>query len=254
MSTVKNLPRIRCLITAWPLIVALGAGPAQAATVTNSMTNIVTVADACDVVAIGMDFGVMTPGGQTLLPAVALLQGNTDTNATAPNADTGHPDAGADGSGGTDPDSTGSTNDDDLTINTGLPLIQGAVNTLLTNILATALGSGALPGIVVACTVAPTDVTLTSEGGQSVSLDELATTTFSGTMSGVGGGAGVANELDYELQLLGAVPDVSAITGTIAGFTIFAYTVTTGSILADQTGNDVVPGFYTDAAIATVEF
>lgn len=135
-------------LTAASLFAATGAAHAQ--TVTDTMTNIATVADACDVVAIGVDFGIVPlPIPPTGVPGVApnILPGTT-----------GHPGAGADAGGS-------------LTL------------------LGIAVPFAATPGVYVACTSAPISIGMSGSGGSlplPVGLGP-ATGPFTSTMTGTGG-------------------------------------------------------------------
>jgi hypothetical protein len=226
------------LKTAAASAAVLMAAQAQAGSATNTMTNIVTVADACDVAAVGVDFGITT----FPLPGTGVT--SVVTNTTAGNAiqgNTGIPGAAADGGAG-----------DALSLTTPL----GAVNTVLNTALSTltSLGLGTLPGVYVVCTTTPTSITLTS-GANTVSLGtstSLYTGTFSSKMSGTGGGASGSNQIDYSLALTGT-PVATAVAGLPISIFAGAYLVT-GTIPASQTGTTVVPGTYSDVATATVNF
>lgn len=214
------------------------AAQANAGSVTNTMTNIVTVADACDVAAVGVDFGITTfpLPGTGLISAIA----NTSTG-NAITGNTGAPGAGADGGAG-----------DALSLTTPLGAVNGVITTALSTL--TGLGLGTLPGVYVVCTTSPTSITLTS-GANTVSLGtstSLYTGTFSSKMSGSGGGASGSNQISYSLALTGT-PVSTAVVGLPVNIFTGAYLVT-GTIPASQTGNTVVPGTYSDTATATVNF
>ena len=211
----------------------------HAETETNTMTNIVTVADACDIVAIGVDFGITAAP----IPLTGIL--SIATNTATGNALTGnatHPDAASDGGAG---------NDDQLSLATPIGALNGLIGTVLSTVV------NALPGVYVACTVNPTLITLTSSAPGSIpfelpiSLGDAPIGTFAGKMAGVGNGASGANTVDYTLTFLGA-PVSTAIEGFPVALFIGAYTAT-GLVPATQTGT-VVPGSYTDVATAQVDF
>lgn len=243
----------KTLFTASTLVLALSSSMATAGTATNTMTNIVTLADACDIVAIGLDFGISSapipPGG---ILATALQANTTAGNLITGN--TSHPDAASDG---------GAQNDDELTLITPLGALTGVVSSALSVVV------GAVPGVHVACTTSPTSVSLTSSTGSTpfqlyqaltpppLSVGTLAGApvgTFSGTMTGVGGGASATNTINYELTFTGVSLAVGGtnLPGLPAIF-VGEYLVLGGAIPGTQTGT-VVPGFYSDVATAQVDF
>lgn len=217
--------------------ISLGA---QADTLTNTMTNIVTVVDSCDIVAVGVDFGLVGAA----IPTAGIS--SVVANSSAGNLITGnttHPNAAADGDAG---------NDDVLTLSTGISALDSAISTVLSTVV------GTVPGIYVACTTTPSAITVTSSGAGATSYS-LPTTlstapvgTMAGKLTGVGGGAGASNTVDYTMVYAGA--PVSSDPGNLGLVNLYvaAYTVT-GLISATQTGT-VVPGFYADAAVAQVDF
>lgn len=223
----------------------LVAASMNASAVTNTMTNIVTLADACDVAAIGTDFGVLSApipaGGVNNVITANTATGNAITGNTA------HPDAGADGGAG---------NDDTLTLNTPIATLNTALAAILDPLTAQAL---TVPGVYVACTTTPASITL--EGprvtGGSVSFTTTTTAGSAGPvvtsiMDGVGGGAvATTNQVNYQLDFTETVvsQDVLGLVNLFTG--VFT---SIGSIPGDQTGNTVVAGNYTDVLTATVEF
>ena len=219
------------------------APQSHAATATNTMTNIVTLADACDIVAIGLDFGISSAP----IPASGIIATALQPNSTVGNLVTGnasHPDAGADGGAG---------NDDELALVTPI----GALNGVLTAALTLVVGN--VPGVHVACTTTPTSISVTSSGAGATpyqlptALLGVPAGNFVGRMAGVGGGASAANTVDYNLTFLGTPVNVNTgITGLPALF-LGEFAVVLGTIPGTQSGT-VVPGFYTDAALAVVEF
>jgi hypothetical protein len=217
--------------------VSLYATAANAGSVTNTMTNIVTVSDACDIVAVGVDFGLIG------FPIGSSGVTSTIANTALGNAVTGNtsnPDAGKDGGAG---------NDDVLSLSTPLASVSTSLNSLLSSINVTA------PGVYVACTVSPTNISVTSaaSGATAYSLPTnlLATPSgkFNGQMTGIGGGATSSNAISYTLSFTGAplsasIPPLSIFTASFPA---------TGNIPATQTGT-VVPGYYGDVAVARVDF
>lgn len=213
---------------------------AHADSLTNTMTNIVTVVDSCDIVAVGVDFGVVGAA----IPAAGIS--SVVANSSAGNLITGnttHPNAAADDGAGTD---------DVLTLNTGISALDGAISTVLSTVV------GNVPGIYVACTTTPTAITVTSTGSGATTYN-LPTTlaaapvgTMAGKMAGVGGAATASNTVDYTMVFAGApvVSDPGSLG--LVNLYVAAYTVT-GLISATQSGS-VVPGFYADAAVAQVDF
>ena len=218
----------------------LAAGSASAGTETNTLTNIVTVADACDIVAVGVDFGITT--APIAAAGVTSIAPNTTTGNTA-TANTSHPDAAADGGAG---------NDDELTITTPVAALNALISPLLSAVATTA------PGVYVACTTTPTAISVLSASAGAVAFDLPVTVggtpsgTYAGKMEGVGGGAAAANTIDYTLTFAGT-PTSTALGG---GFSIDLFVgafLATGTIPGVQTGT-VVPGYYTDIATAQVDF
>lgn len=213
----------------------LVAAQANAGSVTNTMTNIVTVADACDIVATGVDFGITTiPMPAAGVPSVLA---NTATgNAVTGNAGL-NPSAGADGGAA-----------DALDLTTPVAAVNTVINGLLSSI------NVSVPGVYVVCTTSPTSITLTS-GANTLSLGTAISAfsgTFSSKMTGVGGGASGSNAISYNLTIVG-----TPVSTAVAGLPVNVFTaafVATGLIPASQTGNTIVPGYYSDTATATVNF
>ena len=211
------------------------AGGVHAQTETNTMTNIVTVMDACDIVATGVDFGM------TVLPIPSVGIPSMVANTAVGNAMTGnagvHPGASRDGGV-----------DDTFELLTPV----SAVNTVIN----TAIGSvnvGA-PGVYVVCTTTPTSITLRS-GASVLALPTTATAftgTFNGNMTGVGGGAGAGHSLSYALSLVGT-PVSTAVVGTPVNVFVAAFAAV-GLIPGAQGSNSMVPGYYSDTATAQVDF
>ena len=225
------------------------AGNAQAASQTNVMNNIVTLADACDIVAIGIDFGVKSAP----IPASGYAAQVT-TNTTTGNLLTGntaHPKAAADSASTGD----GTTGNNSLALLTGVSALDAAVSTVLSTVI------GGLPGVYVACTTTPTSITLVSTASGSTpysfptTLGALPSGTFSGKMTGVGQGAGATNTVDYNITFAGTAVNTAITGGAALGLpSLFIAPFTAiGSIPGTQTGT-VVPGQYWDGAIATVNF
>ena len=234
---------LRCVSVLGALALAMPAGQALAQSASNTMTNIAEVVDACDIVAIGIDFGEIpaSVGASAFVPSATA-----NTPLAVQNDD--HPNSAADGPG----------NDDDLSIAlTGIGPVDTAVSALLTGI------STAIPGVYVACTAAPTSITLTTATGTSnfpttvVGAAAFATSnTVSGQMDQVDAtGAIVAggDDLDYTLTFVGApatTADLNAVTALIPAFYVGIFAAV-GTIDAGQT---LATGVYTEAATATVNF
>lgn len=221
--------------TAIASAIALASSVVSAGTATNNMTSIATVADACDIVGIGVDFGVTT----VPLPTAGLT--SVTPNTTIGNASTGNttnPQSAADGGAASD------------TLSLTAP---GALGTAINAVLAGV--TLALPGVYVACTSAPTAITVASGSGATYSLPVAIggapTGSLAGTMSGVGGGATAANEIDYTLTFVGS-PVSTAVAGLPTGLFVGTFTAT-GNVPAAQSGT-VVPGYYADVATAQVDF
>lgn len=238
-----SLPRhVTRLLFALALLAPTGLVMAQS--VNNTMTNIAEVVDACDIVAIGIDFGEIpaSVGASAIVPSATA-----NTALASQNAD--HPDRAADGT---------AANDDALSIAaTGIGAVDTAVSALLTAI------NSAVPGIYVACTAAPTSVVLTTATGSlnfpttvAGAAAFAAANTVGGQMDQVdGAGAIVAggDDLDYTLTFVGApatTADLNAVVALIPAFYVGIFAAT-GTIDAGQT---LATGFYTEVATATVNF
>ncbi|HUR41148.1 MAG TPA: hypothetical protein VM240_08250 [Verrucomicrobiae bacterium] len=231
MSTARFATNV---LAATTLVLASTGG--YAGTSTNTLTSIATVTDACDIVGIGMDFGVTS----VPLPAAGLssiVTPNTSIGNVV-TANTSHPLAAADG-GATD------------TLALSAPAPSGTlINTALSAV------STVAPGVYVACTTPPTAITITSAAAGAtpynlpVTLASLPSGTFSGKMSGVGGGATSSNKIDYTMTFVGT-PVSTAIAGLPLGLFIASF-LATGAVPGSQ--GSVVPGFYADAATAQVDF
>jgi len=213
---------------------------ASAGSATNTMTSVATVTDSCDIVAVGLDFGVTS----LPIPTAGIL--STTPNTSAGNAVTGnsvHPNAADDGGAG---------NDDELTLNTPDAITTGLISTVLGTI------STAASGVFVACTSSPTAITVTSGGAGATpyslptAIAGTPTGSFAGKLTGVGGGAGGANTLDYTMTFLGT-PVSTAIGGGLPLTLFTAAFLATGTVLGTQSGT-VVPGYYADVATAQVDF
>ncbi len=230
MMNAKNLFKL----TAAASLLSV-AGSVHAGIETNTMTNIVTVADACDVVATGVDFGI------TILPIPATGIPSVLANTALGNAVTGnaglHPGAGLDG-GAAD------------TLDLVTPI--GAINTVITTMLAGV--NVAVPGVYVVCTTSPTAITLRSGANLLVLPTALAafTGTFNSKMTGVGGGAGASNAISYALTVTGT-PVSTAVTGLPVSVFVGAFAAV-GLVPGAQGSNTIVPGYYTDTATAQVDF
>jgi hypothetical protein len=233
---MKSINRIGSGFAACGL--ALASFAALADTATNTMTSVATVTDACDIVAVGLDFGVTSMP----IPSAGII--STTPNTSVGNAVTGntmHPYAADDGGA----DDTLTLNTPDATTTTLISAVLGAIST-------------AASGVFVACTTTPTAITVTSGAGGSTpyslptTLGGSPVSSFSGKMSGVGGGAAGSNQLDYTLTFVGA-PVSTAIVGGLPVTLFTAAFVATGMVPAAQSGT-IVPGFYADVATAQVDF
>lgn len=170
---------------------ALAAAPSFAASKTNSMTNIVQVQGNCDIVAIGVDFGVVTTPIQAKSNVLTA-------NVTAGNLLTGttHAMKGHDGGTGanTDKSPTG-TNADGTSVKTdddilglkgslftlpGVSAIVAPLNTLVSAALV-------LPGVYVSCASLPTSVTLRSQNNGRDNGADGANFILEGTGEATGG-------------------------------------------------------------------
>jgi hypothetical protein len=250
MNRSMNRPLFsRPLLAAAAACSLFGTATAQAATATNVMNNIVTLADACDIVAIGIDFGVKSAP----IPAAGYAAQVT-TNTSTGNAITGntaHPRAAADSATTGD----GTTGNNTLSLVTGVAALDGAVATVLSTVI------GALPGVYVACTATPTSISLVSSAAGSTAftfpttLGGVPTGTFTGKMAGVGQGATASNTVDYSITFAGTPVATTIPGGAALGLpTLFIAPFTAiGAIPGTQTGT-VVPGQYWDGAIATLNF
>lgn len=225
------------------------AGSAHAGSQTNVMNNIVTLADACDIVAIGIDFGVKSAPIPAAGYAAQVLANTTVGNTVTGN--TSHPKAAADSASTGD----GTSGNNALGLVTGVSALDTAVSTVLSTVV------GALPGVYVACTTTPTSITLVSSGSGSTpfnfptTLGAVPSGTFTGKMAGVGNGATAANTVDYSITFAGTSVSTAVPGGAALGLpTLFIAPFTAiGTIPGTQSGT-VVPGQYWDGAIATVNF
>lgn len=218
----------------------LVSAAASAGSATNTMTSVATVHDTCDIVAVGLDFGITA----LPIPAAGIL--STTPNTSAGNTVTGnsvHPNAGDDG---------GAANDDELTITSPDAITTGLITTVLGAI------STAASGVFVACTSTPTAITVTS-GGAGATPYSLPTTvggtpsgTFGGKLTGVGGGAGSSNKMDYTMTFVGT-PVSTAIGGGLPVTLFTAAFLATGRVPGTQSGA-VVPGYYADVATTQIDF
>ncbi len=239
----------RLIVSLAAATAVLGTGAANAGSLTNIMNNIVTLADACDIVAIGIDFGVKSAP----IPA-AGYSGVVTTNTTSGNAVTGntpHPYAGADSATSGD----GTSGNNTLSLSTGVGALDAPVSTLLSTVI------GALPGVYVACTATPTSITLVSSSSGATAYNfptavgGTPSGTFTGKMKGVGNGASASNTIDYSITFAGTPANTTVPGGAALGLpSLFIAPFTAiGAMSGTQTGS-VVPGQYWDGATATVNF
>lgn len=222
------------------------AGAANAASVTNDMTNIVTIIDSCDIVAIGVDFGIRS-GSITSDVIASLAVGSNTTTGNTATGNSAHPDAGKDG---------GATNDDELTLSTGVGVVDGVIATALTNVIAAATG----PGVYAACTTTPTKLTVASAANGKAPADlpvaagVVNVDTFNSDLAGVSGPADTDNgTIDYKLAFAGVV---ASVPGGVPGVpAIYTGLYTAIGTIPAATNTDLKPtGHYTDVATATLEF
>lgn len=220
--------------------IAAVSGAASAGSATNTLTSIATVTDSCDIVAVGLDFGI------THMPIPAGGITTTTPNTSVGNALSGnsvHPDAADDGGAG---------NDDELSLSLPDAVTSGLISTAL------GLVSTASAGVYVACTTTPSSITVTSSAAGAtpyslpVTLGASPSGSFAGKMAGIGGGATSGNELSYTMSFVG-VPASTAIGGGLPLNLFTGAYVATGTVPATQSGT-VVPGYYADVATATVNF
>lgn len=225
------------------------AGVANAASVENSMTNIVTIIDSCDVVAIGVDFGIRS-GSITSDVTAALIAGSNTTAGNTATGNTAHPDAGKDGG------ATATPEEDTLTLSTGVGVVDTVISTALTDVLTALTG----PGVYAACTTTPTRLFLESQANGKA-IAELPVTagvvnvdTFQSDLAGVDGPALTDNgKIDYKLAFAGTV---ASVPGGVPGVpAIYTGIYTAIGTIPAATNTDLKPtGHYTDVALATLEF
>jgi len=207
----------------------------------NTMTNTVVLHDACDIVAIGVDFGLMSVPVQ----ATNVVTANTTVgNLVTGQSSSAHPNKGQDGGG---------ANSDELSLTLGVPDPTGLLGVAIN---AVDLSS---PGVYVLCTLEPSKVTLTSAGGASIDL-KAGDTVFSGTMAKTDN---AAVTIDYNLtftpsSVAVATTALGALAGVSAPF-VTAYNMTAGNIpLQSVSSSDgstpLTSGFYVDRATAVVEY
>lgn len=237
-------------------LAALTFGVSQAAsaatTLTNTMTNIVTVAAGCDIAAVGIDFGIITA-----IPAGGTTTTNTP-NTTAGvlvtgNNASGHPnqayDGGATATSDTSPAVTASGNDT-LSLTTPVGAVNGVLNTV---IAAVPLASA---GVYVVCTATPSSLTLTSSVAGSTTVAKVlplatgaSSTATSSKLAGVGGGAIATDIIDYDLTFAGVVANQAV---PVVGISVFSGTyLATGKLTAPASPKQ---GYYTDVVTATLNF
>lgn len=207
----------------------------------NTMTNTVVLHDACDIVAIGVDFGLMSVPVQA---AGAVTANTAAGNLVSGQSGSAHPDQAKDG---------GAANQDDLSLTLGVPDP--------TNLLGTAIGAVDVttPGVYVLCTLEPSKVTLTSAAGASIDL-KAGDTVFAGTMTKTDD---VGITIDYSLTfvanpILAATSALGGLPGVGNPF-VTAYTMTAGniplqSVSSSDSSKPLTSGFYVDRATAVVEY
>lgn len=203
-------------------------------TETNELRNVVEMVGACDIVAIGVDFGI----NGTAIPATGIVSASPNTAAGAVNVSAAHPDRDKDGGAG----AVGG--DDELRLLVNGVEIPGSAALLGTVVSAS-------PGVFVACTATPDAISIEGADLASTSLPTGpgAPVPITSKMSGVGNGATAANQVDYSMNFVPVV-----VPGGDLGLFIATYISTVNTIPNAQVGNTIVPGYYTDVLTATVEF
>lgn len=205
----------------------LSAG-SMAATQTNTMTNIATVVGGCDIVAIGANFGLIQ--SPMAGPDTSFVANTSTGNTGAANPD--HAGLNADGN----------SPDDDISLVTGVGLIDAALTPLVSGLLTLN------PGVFVACTATPGDITLES-GANTATLSkaDLATTAFSSAMTHTN----ATDTLPYDLTFTTAVVDTTGVPLISAFLASFQVLPGGGNV---PVATDPVAGDYTDVVTATVNF
>lgn len=208
----------------------------MAATASNNMTNIITIVDSCDIVAIGVDFGV-NPGSI-----------ETDIVSDTPNTAAGagisgnaaHPSSGEDG---------GAANDDVLELSTGVAAVDGSISDALDDVDATD------PGVFVVCTTTPSSLVVDG-AGTDATLDLVSATSTNDQFTSElvpddENADGATGSIDYRLSFDGQVSN-TAVAGVPGIPSIFTGSYTaTGTVPAPQ---QATSGYYTDVAVATLTF
>lgn len=236
--TKKSIARRAGLATVLAVALAAAgaiAAKAHAATATNDMTNIVTVVDSCDLATIGVDWGFI--GSTTAAAGVVSSNPNTALGV-AVTSNTDHPNAAADGDGL-----------DDLSLVTGVGVVDTVVSALLSTVVTT------LPGVYAACTSSPVSLQSVTDTGDTYdfpvttgavlpidTLDSELTNT-----DGVG-----TDTLDYSLAFTGVAAGAALgdVTALLPNFYIGIFTAA-GTIGGNQSAE---PGFYADVITTTIEF
>lgn len=241
---MRNSKILAATAAAALLPLAMVSGPASAQnTIDNTMTNIVTIVDSCDLVAIGVDFGIR-PGSITS-DIVSVTANTPEGNTVSGNGD--HTSAGEDGVNGSD-------GDDTLSLTTGV----GVVDTVINTALATALGQvtgGLIPGVFAACTstpigldVAGTDLPIDVAGtGTPVNIEDLT------LLPDADGANGAAGSITYDLTFVPVVTSTPGGIPSVPAIYVGIYPVTGTIPAADNTGV-ITSGYYTDELTATLEF
>jgi hypothetical protein len=214
------------------------------------MTNIITLVDACDIIAIGIDFGVhpaaLTDDINAVVTANTALADTSGTPAAHP-----HKDFDGSAADSADADTTGTSGDDVLSLSTGTPL-----DTVINTAIGLAGATDGLPGVYVACTVAPTALQLTSANmGAPVDLPftagDVGPTNVVSEMDGDGGGAVQGTDsVDYQIDFTSLI--VSDPAGLLPVYTGFHTAV--GSVVAGDQDGTHPSGYYFDTITATLTF
>lgn len=238
------------LTAASAAILGVSSSAAFAETSSNSMTNIITLVDACDIIAIGIDFGVH-PSSLTS-DITGVVTANTDLADTS-NTPDAHPHKDFDGTGAdsANADTSGTSGDDVLSLSTGT-----ALDTVINTAINAAGATDALPGVYVACTTAPSQLELSSANMAAnvdlpVGAGDVGPTNVVSEMDGDGGGAvSGTDSVDYEIDFVSLI--ISDPAGLLPVYTGFH--TATGSVIAGDQDGTHPKGYYFDIITAELTF
>lgn len=230
-----------------------------ALTKTNSATNIATIAEDCDIVAIGADLGIV------ITPVTNTAADNNPNTAEA----RGHVKSNADGeTSGTAKDTTNNTNDDALTLDLGLPTTPVDLATPVATAISDALTAGT-PGVYVACARTPTSVFIASGNPNSfgdhsgakrdLGITTGAAVTFTGQMVQYTDATttDATHTLGYTITYNPVVVDTTGLGGGLIPLPFIAtYTSSATAVTTAGTSDALTPppGDYADITIAEVNF